>query len=704
MRLEFTDLRDYDRNRFREWSVGNGLGGYAGGNILGGNNRTHQGYLIASMHPPVERYLILSKTKEKVKRGQNAEETDFECARHRTSEGAIYESNGNQFLDRFVYDGCANFFYQGFRERFQKTVVLDYGSNRCGISYEIENLDDAAMDFVITPLFNFKEHSASQTVEGLQNAFGEVERFEKGVRLHLSNRKECITMVISDGSVMRRDEQFDIDTMLQTEIDNETEGVDCHFQPVDVVVHLEGHEKKQIDLLCGFEVELKAQMQIKDLAEPLAENTAAVSDKVRRMIEGRWLRNQKLEEAAQVQHQDAAAEEFYNELVCAADALIVKRASTGYRTILAGLPWFTDWGRDTMIAFTGLTLCTNRFEDAKEILLTFAKYVHHGMVPNMFPDDGQDPLYNTADASLWYFYAVHKYLEYDNSKEAEEFIRACIYPALKKIVEGYQKGTDFAIGMDEDGLIHAGSGLDQVTWMDVRVGDWVPTPRHGKPVEINALWYNALKVMENLELRWDNRLEAKAYDVLAEKVRKSFQKKFWYEEGGYLYDVIGYDVAVNKEVPDETLRPNQIYAVSLPYSILNQEQEKKIVDVVKEKLYVGVGLRSLSPEHQDYHPIYLGALAKRDAAYHQGTAWGFLLGGFISAYVKVYGGSSKEATKQAKKQARLMLEPVMEHMRENGIGTISEIFDGDAPHYGRGCYSQAWSVGEVLRCYREDIL
>jgi len=678
LKLEFTDLCDYDRNLFREWSAGNGLGGYAGGNILGGNNRTHQGYLIASLHPPVDRYLILSKTTEKVKRGQKAEETDFECARHRTPEGAIYESNGNQFLDRFVYDGCANFFYQDFRERFQKTVALDYGTNRCAISYEIENKTDEEMDFVITPLFNFKEHSASQTVQGIQETFGPVEIREKSVHLELLKQTARIAMVISEGCIRLREEQYDVNTMLQTEIDNEVDGLDCHYKPVDIVVHLKAHETKNVSLICGFEDDLKLQTE--------------VADEVNCIITNRRKRNQILEQQAAVSGQIPEMEEFYRELVCAADALIVKRASTGYKTILAGLPWFTDWGRDTMIAFTGLTLCTNRFEDAREILLTFAKYVHHGMVPNMFPDDGQDPLYNTADASLWYFYAVYKYLEYDKSKEAEQFIQMQIYPALKQIIDGYREGTDFSIFMDEDGLIHAGSGLDQVTWMDVRVGDWVPTPRHGKPVEINALWYNALKVMENLESRWDNQDEAKAYRQLAEKVRVSFRKQFWYEKGGYLYDVIG----------DDSLRPNQIYAVSLPYTMLDEAQEKQIIDVVKEKLYVGVGLRSLTPDHKDYHPVYIGALSKRDAAYHQGTAWGFLLGAFISAYAKVY--RRIEDTEKVKNEILSMLHPVMEHMKENGIGTISEIFDGDAPHAGRGCYSQAWSVGEVLRCYKEEIL
>ena len=343
-----------------------------------------------------------------------------------------------------------------------------------------------------------------------------------------------------------------------------------------------------------------------------------------------------------------------------------------------------------MISFTGLTLCTGRFTEAKDILLTFAKYCKDGLIPNMFPDNGQDPLYNTADASLWYFYAVYKYLQYVKTDEAYEFVKKEIYPSLKSIIEAYRHGTGFSIYMDNDYLIHAGSGLDQVTWMDVRVGDWVATPRHGKPVEINALWYNALCIMELLAQKYGD--DSSYYSALADKVKESFNSKFWNPKAGCLYDVVD-------EEPDDTIRPNQIYAVSLPFTMLDSAKEKSIVDIVKDKLYVGCGLRSLDPDHKDYHPIYIGSLSKRDHAYHQGTAWGFLLGAFISAYVKV-----NTPCKETAAAAIELLVPVKQHLLENCIGSICEIFDGNAPHKGRGCYAQAWSVGEVLRCYTEDIL
>ena len=677
--FKFEHLDDYARNQYREWSMGNGIGGYAGGNILGGNNRTHQGYLIASLHPPVERYLVLSKVTERVER-EDMPTTDFTCARHRMEDGTVRAHNGNEYLKEFVYSGCANFFYQTFRERYRKTIALQYGQNTCAIRYEVQNDSDEPMRFVMTPLINYREHSSAQTVEGLQELFDHTGSgdCEKGYYVWTVQGQQ-ICLASSEGVLRARKAYYDVNTMLQTEIDNEVDGLDCHYRPLDLVVEVAAHEKKTVALLCGLNP---------DWSEKL-DDRAAVLDTVNEIVTAADARVQELITLAGDRKVDEGWNNFYESLVQASDALIVRRDSTGYKTILAGLPWFTDWGRDTMIAFTGLTLCTNRLADAREILLTFAKYVHHGMVPNMFPDDGQDPLYNTADASLWYFYAVHKYLEYDQSKEGRAFIMREIYPALTQIIEGYRNGTDFSIYMDEDGLIHAGSGVDQVTWMDVRVGDWVPTPRHGKPVEINALWYNALKIMEALSSE-----EAEEYGALAEKVKASYVRRFWYEEGGYLYDVVDED--------DPQLRPNQIYAVSLPYSLLDEQKERMVVEKVYEKLYVGVGLRSLSPDDPEYHPIYQGALSKRDAAYHQGTAWGFLLGAFVTAYVKVMRRSLSKA--EVHEKALQLLVPVKEHLRENGIGTISEIFDGDAPHYGRGCYSQAWSVGEVLRCLCEDIM
>lgn len=342
-----------------------------------------------------------------------------------------------------------------------------------------------------------------------------------------------------------------------------------------------------------------------------------------------------------------------------------------------------------MIAFEGLTLVTKRFSDAREILESFAKYIKNGLVPNVFPDANTEPGYNTVDASLWYFQAVYKYLKYTGDLSDYRFIEEKIYPKLKEIYNAYASKTDFSIGMDSDGLVFAGGGLDQVTWMDVRVGDYVVTPRHGKPVEINALWYNALKIMEDLSKKFGD--DNSEYIKLSEKVRESFNNRFWNEEKSCLYDVVDEN--------DDKIRPNQIWAVSLPFSVLDREKEKMIVNTVHKHLYATYGLRSLSFMDKDYKKKYIGKLFDRDCAYHMGTTWGFLIGAFITAYCKV-----NDYSKESIEKANYMCKVFEDTMRDGCINGIAEIFDGDFASTGRGCYSQAWSVAEVLRAYTQDVM
>ena len=388
-------------------------------------------------------------------------------------------------------------------------------------------------------------------------------------------------------------------------------------------------------------------------------------------------------------------------LVLSSDQFLTERRSTNGMTILAGLPWFTDWGRDTMIAFEGCCLVTRRFAEARSILETFARYEAKGLVPNMFPDEGTPPLYNTVDASLWYFAAVAMYDQYTDRADRESFIHARLWPCMKNILAAYEKGTDFSIGMDEeDALVHAGGGLDQVTWMDIRVGDWVPTPRHGKPVEINALWYAALRIGAELAADFGETENAAHYTALAERVLASYAAKFWNEEGCYLHDVIAPDG------PDNTLRPNQLMAVSqwrfLPKGtppLLTPEQEAGVVAAVEEKLYAGPGIRTLPQDHPEYHPRYIGSLNDRDHAYHQGTAWGWWMGEFLFAHRRVHGDTAAE-----KAELRRLIVPALEQLDIGSINGIAEIFDADAPHNPRGCFNQAWSVGEVLAALRSLIM
>lgn len=382
-------------------------------------------------------------------------------------------------------------------------------------------------------------------------------------------------------------------------------------------------------------------------------------------------------------------DDFTNRLVLAADSFIVKRKSTGKKTIIAGYPWFTDWGRDTMIALPGLTLVTRRFDDAREIMGTFADYCAEGLIPNSFPDSGSKPWYNTVDASLWYFQAVYKYLEYTGNYD---FIRVNIYPVLKQIVKHYWQGTRYNIHMDDDGLIWAGSEDLQLTWMDAKVGDWVVTPREGKAVEINALWYNALQIISTLAKNFEDE-DFKFYKSIALKAKENFLTHFWNPEQSSLYDVI------RPGFKDSSIRPNQILAVSLPYSMLDFNQGEKVVNKVWQELYSTYGLRSLSPKNGSYRGHYGGPQLERDGAYHQGTGWMWLIGPFITAYRKVH-----EYSEESREMAERFIAPFYSHLRDHGIGTISEIYDGDWPNNPKGCISQAWSVAEVLRAYVEDVM
>lgn len=651
----------------REWAVTNGIGGYAGSSMIGAHSRTHQGYLIASLHAPIERYLVFSKINETATVGTST--VSFETSQHRASGKTVY-TEGQKFLTSFIYDGSVHYTYEADNFSFEKHITLKRNANVCAVSYELA-AGDSDCTFTLTPLFNYREHSESSTPDTLRfDTFTEDRTF---YLVPEKNKDIAIRFQTSEGTFSKRETVYDIDMQLQIEVDLETDGLDCHYCPVDLSIAVPANTTKKVSILCsiGDVNERPAPVSATEAFSILEENARC---------------------HAELFEKAGYRDSFANQLVLASDQFLTYRESTKMMTVLAGLPWFTDWGRDTMIAFTGLTLCTKRFKEAEEILLTFARYIRHGIVPNMFPDDNMPPLYNTVDASLWYFYAVYQYLHYNPAAEAEAFVKEQIFPHLKEIISAYEKGTDFSIYMEDDGLIHAGSGLDQITWMDVRVGDWVATPRHGKPVEINALWYNALRIMESLCEKFDE--DASAYRTRANQVKESFNAKFWDSSNQCLFDVVDGDE------PDDHIRPNQIYAVSLPFSLLPEEQEKAVVALVEKELFVGCGLRSLAPDHPDYHGIYCGALAKRDAAYHQGTAWGFLLGGFFSAYMKVNHHSSSAA-----ENAIHMLEPVRKHLSDSGcIGSISEIFDGDAPHNPRGCYAQAWSVGEVLRCYCEDIL
>jgi len=369
----------------------------------------------------------------------------------------------------------------------------------------------------------------------------------------------------------------------------------------------------------------------------------------------------------------------------AADTYFVRRASG--QTIVAGYPWFTDWGRDTFIALRGLGIANNRLSDAQDILLEWAANVSEGMLPNRFPDAGAEPEFNAVDASLWYIVAVHDFLEACKAsrRKLKSSCRERMTQAVTQILAGYSKGTRYGIHPDGDGLLSCGAPGVQLTWMDAKVGDWVVTPRIGKPVEVQALWINALRIGAML---------AEGVDA-SDAATKAFRKRFWNEAGGYLFDVVDTDHRAG--VNDAAFRPNQIFAVGgLPFSLIEGKRARQIVDAVEAKLWTPLGLRSLAPDEPAYRGRYEGGVRERDGAYHQGTVWPWLTGAFVEAWVRVRGG-----TKNARAEARRrFLDPLLQHLDDAGIGHVTEVADGDPPHRPGGCPFQAWSVGEALRLDR----
>jgi predicted glycogen debranching enzyme len=381
------------------------------------------------------------------------------------------------------------------------------------------------------------------------------------------------------------------------------------------------------------------------------------------------------------------------------DALtaLLRRAADSYlsergrqQTVIAGYPWFTDWGRDTFISLPGLCLATGRLDTAWQVIASFASHVSEGMVPNRFPDVGEQPEYNTIDASLWFIDAIDRYL---TASKDEARVLEVAWPAVRAILDGYRRGTRYGIRMDRDGLITGGVPGVQLTWMDAKVGDWVVTPRHGKPVEIQALWIRALQVGAKLAERFGDAEVAARCRADGEAAGASFRNRFWYEEGGYLFDVID-----GPDGNDPSLRPNQLYALSLVDDLVPRERAKRLLRVIEARLLTPVGLRTLSPQDGRYRPRYEGGVWERDGAYHQGTVWPFLLGPFVTAWLKVFGKGP-----EVKKKARGFLAGLEAHLHQGCLGQVAEIFDAEAPHEPRGCFAQAWSVAEPLRVLVEDL-
>jgi predicted glycogen debranching enzyme len=638
------DLKDYKVCNGTCYSMANGIGGYSSGSIINSFNRKHYGYLIASLKAPVERMMILGKIDEKIGN------ISLECQEYDT--GII---DNHKYLDEFTYDAYPTFKYIVGNKKITKRIAPVYGKNEVVVSYEIESDEDTILS--LNPLFNYRDHSDVIQKEALD--FKEEKKNNLYILTPKANEDVSIQFYYSDGVIKENKKKITDALYYQYDFETGDDRKDYYYTPITLEVKVLKNKVNKITIICALnEIECfdsdKLIQEYKDRIDSLKEKSGI---------------------------KDSLAKD----LVWSADSFISERKSTGLKTILAGLPWFTDWGRDTMIAFTGLTLVTKRFDDAKEILKSFALYEKNGLIPNMFPDDGGEPWYNTVDASLWYFYACYKYIEYTKDKK---FILEEIYPTLQNIIYAYSHKTDNNIHMDSDNLVSCGDKDTQITWMDVKTNGIAVTPRFGKPVEINALWYNALRIMDILSKDANDPTD---YMSMAMAVKKSFNEKFYNKETGCLYDTV--------EPYDPKIRPNQCFALSLPFKVVDENYVKSIFDVITKDLYNVYGLRSLSPRDPEFKPKYEGSLWDRDMAYHMGTTWGFLIGTYFDAYLYV-----NKKNPNVKNEINVMAHKFEKHLNEGCLNGVAEIFDGDIANRTRGCYNQAWSIGELLRSYYENVL
>jgi predicted glycogen debranching enzyme len=556
----------------------------------------------------------------------------------------VIHPDGHLSLKEFWRDPFPVFVYDLDGAELEKTVLMVHGENTTVIEYEWKGEGECVLE--VRPLLAFRDYHSTTHENGAIHAALEL---EPGC-VTMSPYQGCPNLSLAHNAVNVAPEGHWYRNFEYT-IEQER-GLDFRedlFNPLVLRFALNGHSRATV---------------IASTEKRGAENASQ-------------LRAAELERRKSI---GAGRDPFERALFLAADQFIVKRGEGS--TVIAGYHWFSDWGRDTMIALPGLTLATGRYDEARGILLAFADSVDRGMLPNRFPDAGEIPEYNTVDATLWFFEAVRAYAAHTGD---DDFVRTHLYPVLAGIIAWHERGTRYGIRLHSDGLLLAGEPGVQLTWMDAKVGDWVVTPRYGKPVEIQALWYNALRVMEDLSG------EAK-YREMADRARNSFRRLFWNDAAGCLYD------AVNGDQRDASIRPNQILAVSLHYSMLTGEQAKAVVAAVERQLLTPYGLRSLAPGDPQYRGRYEGDPYSRDSAYHQGTVWPWLIGPFITAYLKVNGRSAK-----ARKQAEQWLSPLRRFLLEQGGGQVPEVFDGDAPHRAGGCMAQAWSVAELLRVCVEEL-
>jgi predicted glycogen debranching enzyme len=643
-----TDLR---AGMSKEWLETNGLGGFASSTINGMNTRRYHGLLVAALRPPTGRMVLLSKLEETLV--LDGERYDFSTNQYPQ---AVHPEGFRQ-LRNFRLDPFPIFTFRLGEVSLTKIVLMLRGENTTVIRYQLQAPETRRATLELRPLVAFRDYHALLRESGdLKHAVD----IEPGlIRITLRAGEAALLLahdalrVHAEGVWYRNFEYAE----------ERARGFDFRedlFNPCTLSFDLHGNQTCSV---------------IASTQQHSAREAAVIEEHER-------ARRRTMKGATE-------ADAYRRALYSAAEQFIVQRGSHR-SSVIAGYHWFTDWGRDTMISLPGLALTTEKFGTARDILSAFAENLSEGMIPNRFPDEGDEPEYNTVDATLWFVHAIGEYLSRTNDLT---FVRDHLYSRLIEIVDWHERGTRYGIRVTDDGLLRSGAEGVQLTWMDAKVGDWVVTPRAGKAVEIQALWYNALCHLEKIAARLNDQHTIAYCRKLCERASASFNEKFWNEQAACLFDVVRDDGTA-----DAALRPNQIFAVSLPYSMLSAERARSVVQTVERELLTPCGLRSLAPSDPAYRGRYEGDAYSRDGSYHQGTVWGWLMGPFITAHLKVRG-----RTPESIAQARGWLTAFREHLSDAGLGQISEIFDGDPPHTPRGCIAQAWSVAELLRCEVEEL-
>ena len=661
----------------KEWIITNGIGGYASSTIIGVNTRRYHGLLVAPLNPPAKRVLVLSKLDESIE--TNGKKYDLYSNMCRQ-----YISHGYKYLESFEKEILPIFKYKIEDVEISKNICMVYRKNTVQVFYKIKNRKNK-IKLNLAPIFNFRDFHGMNTNHDF--TIDQLEQDDK-VRIIIDNNIATpIYMKISEGKYIKH--EHDIFNNMYY-IEEEKRGFfpeENHIVSGRFEIEIEPEEEKEISFICSLE-----------------ENIDEIDPK--ELIEDELVRQEKLYQQSKLldnknqkkTKKQLEEEELKKTFLTAIDNFIVYRPTFGLHTVIAGYHWFLDWGRDTLISFEGLFLKTKRFDQAKDILLTLTRDIKYGLIPNGYSEVDNRPLYNSVDSSLLLFEQVYKYLVYT---EDYKFIKEDIYPKLKKIIEHYIEGINFSdnnVYLDENGLVNSGNENTQNTWMDAKYDDIIATPRFGKVVEINAMWYNALMIMAELTKKFvvvGKKLQSKQYEELAEKCKETFQKEFYNEKKKFLYDYLG-----NIE-----LRPNQLFALSLTYQVVDpcSEVGRNVINTVEKKLLNSYGLKTLAKGEKNYIDIYEGNAFKRDMSYHQGPTWVWLLGLYYDALMnselqekdKARKDELKQKIKKLKEKTKKVFQD--EIYKRGCVGSIAELYDSKSPFEPRGAIAQAWSVAEIFR-------